>query len=232
MSKFTVVLPNIRSSWNVGAIFRSCDALGFEIILTGYTARPIGKSLELIKKTSIGAEKTVNWQYFEHSMQVLASYEKSHKIKHLGIEINSKSQNIYEFLKNEFVDLERKNLINPKKNQNLKIGKNTVETIEKIKFAEKNEQIENQENKENFDKYQKPFEKIESENVGKSVEKSEEIEYFLWFGNEISGIESEVLQNLDFVLHLPMNGSKESLNIANCVCACGYLLDFAVKNLV
>jgi tRNA G18 (ribose-2'-O)-methylase SpoU len=52
----TFVLENIRSAWNVGAIFRTADALGASIILIGYTAKPVGLALKLVKKTAIGAE--------------------------------------------------------------------------------------------------------------------------------------------------------------------------------
>ena len=45
----------------------------------------------------------------------------------------------------------------------------------------------------------------------------------LWFGNEISGIEPEILKHMDQELHLPMLGMKESLNVANTVCTVGYL---------
>lgn len=217
MPKFTVVLPNIRSSWNVGAIFRTCDALGFEIILTGYTARPIGKSLELIKKTSIGAEKTVNWQYFEHSTQVLATFGSNNQRKHLGIEINSDSQNIYDFLHNEFPKLGQ-NKKNEQKTQLEKSLQNKNQSeFEKID-CQKVENNQNQSKTQNLDKS-----KINTD------KNPLEMEYFLWFGNEISGIETQVLAQIDHILHLPMKGSKESLNIANCVCACGYLLDFATK---
>lgn len=211
MPKFVVILPNIRSAWNIGAIFRTCDALGFGIILTGYTARPIGKSLELIKKTSIGAEKTVAWEYFEHSMQVLTTFPSSDNRKHLGIEINSDSQNVYDFLQKEFLELNQ----NKKNNQLL-----TEKNEQKHKF----QKFEN-ENKAESDQI---LDKIDKK-VIPSLQDQQEMEYFLWFGNEISGIESEILSQIDYILHLPMKGSKESLNIANCVCACGYLLDFATK---
>ncbi len=45
----------------------------------------------------------------------------------------------------------------------------------------------------------------------------------LWFGNEIHGLEPSLCRQLDFELHLPMKGIKESLNVANAVCAVGYL---------
>jgi len=71
---------------------------------------------------------------------------------------------------------------------------------------------------------------IKLENIEENVQENVEKEYFLWFGNEITGLESQILAELDAVLHLPMKGYKESLNIASCLCACGYLFDFAVNN--
>lgn len=54
-----VIAHNIRSLWNVGAIFRSADAFRTEHIhLTGYTAAPPNKE---IGKTALGAEDFVSW---------------------------------------------------------------------------------------------------------------------------------------------------------------------------
>ena len=46
---------------------------------------------------------------------------------------------------------------------------------------------------------------------------------FLWFGNEISGLEPDLVSKMSRELHLPMNGMKESINVASCVCATSYL---------
>lgn len=51
---------NVRSLWNVGSFFRTCDALGIEkLYLTGYTGYPPRKE---ISKTAIGAEQWVPWE--------------------------------------------------------------------------------------------------------------------------------------------------------------------------
>lgn len=48
-----VILPNIRSRFNVGSIFRTADAVGVKkIFLTGYTPRP---SHPKIDKVALGA---------------------------------------------------------------------------------------------------------------------------------------------------------------------------------
>ena len=73
MKKLVVILNNIRSTYNVGAILRTCDGLGVnQVIFSGYTPYP-GKGLpheqeKLVKqihKTALGAEETVDWEYVE-----------------------------------------------------------------------------------------------------------------------------------------------------------------------
>ncbi len=64
-----VVLHNIRSTYNVGAIFRTADAVGAsEVLLVGYTPTPVdrfGRPRADIKKASLGAEESVPWRYIE-----------------------------------------------------------------------------------------------------------------------------------------------------------------------
>jgi tRNA G18 (ribose-2'-O)-methylase SpoU len=57
-----IVLENIRSAYNVGSVFRTSDAFLIEKIhLVGYCAKPPHKE---IRKTALGAEETVDWEYF------------------------------------------------------------------------------------------------------------------------------------------------------------------------
>lgn len=66
-----LILHDIRSAENVGAIFRTADAAGVSrIILSGYTALPVdafGRKNKKIAKTALGAEETVSW---EHALDV------------------------------------------------------------------------------------------------------------------------------------------------------------------
>ena len=65
-----VVLENIRSAYNVGSVFRTCDAFLIEAIyIIGYSAKPPHKE---IKKTALGAEDTVTWKYFKTSAEAIA----------------------------------------------------------------------------------------------------------------------------------------------------------------
>jgi tRNA G18 (ribose-2'-O)-methylase SpoU len=58
-----VVLDNVRSLSNVGAVFRSADAFRIgEVFLCGITACPPHRE---IHKTALGADETVPWRYFE-----------------------------------------------------------------------------------------------------------------------------------------------------------------------
>ena len=61
-----VILFNVRSRHNVGAIFRTCEGAGVsKLWLVGYTPAPVdrfGRVVEEIKKTSLGASEMVPWQ--------------------------------------------------------------------------------------------------------------------------------------------------------------------------
>ncbi|MDE6353382.1 MAG: RNA methyltransferase [Muribaculaceae bacterium] len=66
-----VVLDNVRSLNNIGSIFRTSDAFGIaKICLCGITATPPSPE---IHKTALGAEDSVEWQYFDSTDNALAS---------------------------------------------------------------------------------------------------------------------------------------------------------------
>lgn len=58
-----VILCDIRSHYNVGAIFRTCDAAGVaKVWLAGLTPSPkdrFGRAVPEIHKTALGAEETI-----------------------------------------------------------------------------------------------------------------------------------------------------------------------------
>lgn len=72
---FIVIAHNIRSTHNVGAIFRTCEGLGItKLILSGYTPYPAtaddtrlphltNKLSAQIHKTALGAESLVPFEY-------------------------------------------------------------------------------------------------------------------------------------------------------------------------
>ncbi|MBR6961846.1 TrmH family RNA methyltransferase [Candidatus Saccharibacteria bacterium] len=68
MNTLMVILYNIRSTYNVGAILRSCECLGVkDVVLTGYTPyldkglpHEQAKLKKQIHKTALGAEEMLN----------------------------------------------------------------------------------------------------------------------------------------------------------------------------
>ncbi len=65
-----VLLQNIRSMWNVGAIFRTCDATRIQkVIITGYTATPPRKEID---KTALGATEWVAWEYVQNPLEAIS----------------------------------------------------------------------------------------------------------------------------------------------------------------
>jgi 23S rRNA (guanosine2251-2'-O)-methyltransferase len=69
MQPIVLVLPDIRSVYNVGSLFRTADAFAVaKIYLCGVTPTPIdrfGRTRSDIAKVALGAEKTVPWHYCE-----------------------------------------------------------------------------------------------------------------------------------------------------------------------
>ena len=135
----TVVLDNIRSSYNVGAVFRSSDAFFVEkIYLCGICAVP--PSAE-IHKSALGAEFSVDSKYLSETSEAIA------KLKREGFEIIS---------------------------------------------------IEQAENSVSLDR----------------IELSKEKKYALIFGNEVKGVQQEIVSASDQVWEIPQYGTKHSLNIS------------------
>ena len=83
-NEIVVVLDNIRSLNNVGTFFRTGDAFRIEeLILTGITAQPPHRE---IRKTAIGATKSVQWSYFENTLDAV------NQLKERGFKIYSVEQ--------------------------------------------------------------------------------------------------------------------------------------------
>lgn len=69
-----VVLDHIRSLNNVGSVFRTSDAFRVEsIYLCGITACPPNAE---IHKTALGAEETVDWKYFNDTLEAVENLKK------------------------------------------------------------------------------------------------------------------------------------------------------------
>lgn len=74
-----ILLPNIRSAYNVGSIFRSSDCFGItKVYLTGTTPQPIDRfgrnntgPQKEIAKTALGGEKSIPWEYSIDAKEIL-----------------------------------------------------------------------------------------------------------------------------------------------------------------
>ena len=90
-----VLLHNIRSTHNVGSIFRTADSLGVsKIYLSGYTPTPLDKfnrPRKDVAKVALGAEKSISWEYIADPKALLKKLKKQ-KYKIVSIEQSSKSK--------------------------------------------------------------------------------------------------------------------------------------------
>ena len=155
ISHISLLLHNIRSTHNVGAIFRTADAVGTaKIYLSGHTPAPIdrfGRIRKDISKASLGAEKTVAWESVDNTIALIKKLKRQ-KIKIIAIEQDDKAMDYRKI---------KENLLIKSKNR---IGKKAL----------------------------------------------------IIFGNEVNGIEKEILNICDIIAEIPMFGKKESLNVSVC----------------
>ena len=142
---FCVVLNNIRSLYNVGAIFRTADGIGIEKLwLCGITGYPPQST---IAKTALGAQENVPWEYRKDILGLL---------------------------------------------KELKLGGYQIVLLEQISGSI------------DHDEYM-PHNKV-----------------CLVVGNEISGISDELIAQCDQAIEIPMDGIKNSLNVAVAFGVIGY----------
>jgi tRNA G18 (ribose-2'-O)-methylase SpoU len=138
-SPIIIILDNIRSLNNIGSVFRTSDAFLIEkIYLCGITAQPPHND---IRKTALGSTETVDWEYLEHTQDV--------------IEI-------------------------------LKANNVTICSIEQAEDATMLNDFTPQKN----------------------------TKYAFVFGNEVKGVQQEVVDRSDVVIEIPQYGTKHSLNIS------------------
>ncbi len=95
----SIMLSNVRSLYNVGSIFRSCDAAGVsELILCGFTPHPPRTE---IAKTALGAVDTVPWRYFKHEHEAIAAC-KEQGLKIIAVELTKEARDYTELKSSDF----------------------------------------------------------------------------------------------------------------------------------
>ena len=101
-----VVLNSIRSSYNVGSIFRTSDGVMIEkLILCGYTPHPPIDSNKSgnkeVLKTALGSTKSVNWQYIKKPLDTIKEI-KDMGVKIFALELTENSKPYYSLTKKDF----------------------------------------------------------------------------------------------------------------------------------
>lgn len=93
-----VVLDNVRSMHNVGAVFRTADAfIVNKIVLCGITPQPPHRE---IHKAALGATESVDWIYEKNISEALQNL-KNENYKIIGIEQTSTSEIMTDFVINK-----------------------------------------------------------------------------------------------------------------------------------
>lgn len=88
-----VILENVRSLYNVGAIFRTSDGAGVDkIFLCGITGQPPRPE---INKTALGAEEMVDWEYDEEAVDVIERL-RADGFQIVGVELAEGAENYWE----------------------------------------------------------------------------------------------------------------------------------------
>jgi 23S rRNA (guanosine2251-2'-O)-methyltransferase len=108
LNSIVVIAHDIRSSHNVGSLFRTCEGLGVDkLILSGYTPYPradndsrlphITDKLEAqIDKTALGAQKSLEWEHVEDIKKITTSL-KAEGYTILGLEQSDQSIAVNQF---------------------------------------------------------------------------------------------------------------------------------------
>ena len=90
---FYLILPDIRSCHNVGAMFRTADACGVDkLFLVGYTATPPNPQID---KVALGAETWIPWEH-KKNLKILIANLKKKGFFIVGLEKNERSIDISE----------------------------------------------------------------------------------------------------------------------------------------
>lgn len=134
-----VVLDNVRSGHNTGAVFRTCDAFGLQqLYLCGITPAPPNRE---VLKTALGSTSSVDWQHFPDTKSLLEGLKR--------------------------------------RQSTIVIAEHTTGSIALQDFLP-----------------------------------SKEKNYVIVFGNEVEGVQSNLLPLADHLIEIPQFGTKHSFNVS------------------
>lgn len=99
--KLCIILDNLRSSQNVGSIFRSADGAGIvQLYCCGTTPTPDHPK---VRKSSLGAEKIVAWSYHQNTVDLVTEL-KSNGNKIIALEDTKLSTPLYDFKVDKYIN--------------------------------------------------------------------------------------------------------------------------------
>lgn len=92
--EIVLIAHDIRSAYNIGSMFRTCDGVGIKkIILGGYSATP---NHPKVAKTSLGAENLVAWKKTKQTWREIEKLKKE-GYQIIALETGKKAKNIFKF---------------------------------------------------------------------------------------------------------------------------------------
>jgi 23S rRNA (guanosine2251-2'-O)-methyltransferase len=101
---YILIIHDIRSVHNVGALFRTADSVGIDrIIISGYSPMPLdrfGRVRSDMAKSALGAELSVPWEYSENIIETLSQLKNDGYVV-VGLEQDSRSVDYKTITKSE-----------------------------------------------------------------------------------------------------------------------------------
>lgn len=91
----TVVLENVHDPHNIGAVMRSCDAIGINEIYVLNTTEMTKKQVLRFGKSASGAIRWVDLLYFENVEECLSQVKQKYK-RILGTHLGEESKDLYD----------------------------------------------------------------------------------------------------------------------------------------
>jgi 23S rRNA (guanosine2251-2'-O)-methyltransferase len=92
--KIVALLDNIRSAYNVGAMFRTADGAGLQhLFLCGVTPTPDEQGS--LQKTALGAETTLPWSYYPNALHLVEELKKAGNLI-VGLECAPNATSIFD----------------------------------------------------------------------------------------------------------------------------------------
>ncbi len=206
-----VVLDDVRSLYNVGSVFRSCDAFRVEAVyLCGITATPPNEEAE--KLPLIVVLDDVRSLYNVGSVFRSCDAFRVEAVYLCGITATPPNAEIH------------KTALGGEDSVDWEYFKTTEEAVEKLKqkgyFVYSIEQVEGSTKLQNLpeahDKlFNQEIESVKQENSSLfTLHSSLPKGYAVIFGNEVKGVKQNIVDMSDGCLEIPQFGTKHSLNVS------------------